>query len=109
MISFTLPVPPSTNQLYSGRRFKTPTYKAWINEAGWEVKLRNIQPIKGPFHLTIYLPGKMDLDNLKAIPDLLVSMGIIEDDRRKFMRKLIVMPEFVFTVPPTCRIEIEPL
>lgn len=107
MISFTLPAPPSTNQLYSGRRYKTAAYKNWIETAGWELRLQHIQPITGPFALTVYLPGHCDLDNLKAIPDLLVSMGIVKDDRRKFMKKVVVVP--TEHVNGSCQVEIEPL
>lgn len=71
IISLTLPTPPSTNQLYSGRRFKTAKYKSWITEAGWTAKAQWQGQITGPFILTIYLPRGMDIDNIKAIPDLL--------------------------------------
>lgn len=104
MITFTLPAPPSTNQLYSGRRYKTARYKAWVSEAGWELRVQHAPNIKGPFHLTMYLPGRLDLDNIKAIPDLLKTIGVIEDDRRQFMRRVVIEP----TDGP-CRVEIEPL
>lgn len=99
-----LPPPPSTNALYSGRRFKTASYKAWINEAGWELKMQHWQPVKGAFELLVQLPGRGDLDNLKAVPDLLVSMGVIPDDRRKFMRRLTIEPTW-----GPCTVTITPL
>lgn len=105
MISFTLPAPPSTNQLYSGRRYKTERYKAWISEAGWELKLQRPMPIQGPFGIMIWLPGRIDLDNIKAIPDLLTKMGIIMDDRRRLMRWVVVEP----SKDGKCRVEIFPL
>lgn len=102
--SFHLPAPPSTNSLYSGRRFKTERYKAWLEAAGWELKLQRVQPVAGAFMLSIRLPGKCDLDNLKAVPDLLVGMGIIPDDRRQYMRRLTVEPalgdKVVVTITP---------
>ena len=76
-----LPQPPTTNQLYSGRRYKTERYKAWIETAGWELRIQRIQPIKGNFALTIWTPSKADTDNVKALPDLLQTMGIVENDR----------------------------
>ncbi len=103
-IMLQMTAPPSTNQLYSGRRFKTSRYRAWITEAGWELKLQHPPTIVGPFELTVWMPGQSDIDNVKAIPDLLKTLGVIVDDRRKYMRKLTVLP----TDGP-CRVEIVPL
>jgi crossover junction endodeoxyribonuclease RusA len=99
-----LPSPPSTNQLYSGRRFKTKAYKAWIHEAGWELTLQRVTVMHGPFQLTIWMPGRADLDNIKAIPDLLKTMGVIVDDSPKYMRRLVIE-----VTDGQCRVEIVPL
>lgn len=79
--------PPSTNNLYVNTqrgRAKSKAYKAWIETAGWEIR----EQLKGPlphfpstFGLRIWLPGQKDIDNIKAIPDLLKKMGIISDDK----------------------------
>jgi crossover junction endodeoxyribonuclease RusA len=92
-VSFRLPIPPSTNNLYfnvRGRgRVKTPRYRRWITDAGWAMKRQHMPLPRFPaaFEITISLPAKarMDRDNLKAIPDLLKSMGIIVNDDRRHM------------------------
>ena len=82
----TIPVPPSTNALYSGRRFKTRAYKDWAAEAGWDLKLRGLPqaPIPRPI-VTVTVPrrGGRDLDNfLKATMDLLQEMRVIGNDNQ---------------------------
>lgn len=90
-VQFTLPVPPSVNQMYAqpkgraGRRYKTTTYKHW--EAACEQKIA--QQYDGP---TIKLPvlvvaqierssDKADVDNrLKALLDRMVKQRVLEDD-----------------------------
>jgi hypothetical protein len=108
-VVFTIPTPPSTNTLtrnVSAReriaamrrginlrgRVKTEDYRAWREDAGWEVK-RQMQPLPhfpGPFLLYIDLPGNIDIDNVKAVPDFLRWLGIIEDDSREYMREINV-------------------
>ena len=90
----TLPFPPPTNGLYRntkdrGGRAKTTRYKAWQNNAILDLVEQGItrQPIvTGPIHLVMVFGRpdrrKRDLDNLLKAPiDLLVSQGVIEDDR----------------------------
>ena len=48
---FTVPVSPSTNNLYVNRRFgqgraRSPAYDMWIVSAGWTVKLQ--RPVRVP-------------------------------------------------------------
>lgn len=65
-------------------RIKTAAYKRWINAMGWELKLQNPTPLKGSVAVCIYVHPKMrgDIDNrIKACLDLLVKMGVIEDDK----------------------------
>jgi Holliday junction resolvase RusA-like endonuclease len=77
-----MPSPPSTNALYSGRRFKTEAYKAWIRSAGWTVKLQSPATMPpGRLRALIEMPCRYDADNLKAVLDLIVRLGIIADDR----------------------------
>jgi Holliday junction resolvase RusA-like endonuclease len=84
-------LPPSSNTLYRnlpGRgRVKTGTYKNWLLEAALIVKaqLKSNERIEGPYAIRIraYRPDwrRRDLSNLlKATEDLLVAMGIVEDD-----------------------------
>ena len=106
MLELILPLPPSVNALYRnateaeraraiakgkklrGRR-KTPEYQAWIDTAGMEimaqrVRWKGVRTISGPYVLIARIPKdcRMDLGNAtKATEDLLVRMGVIEDDR----------------------------
>ena len=85
--------PISLNEIYKnnkkpcGRgRSKTDKYKKWLTATGWEVRTHNIEPIKGPYQLELHVGRKStraDSDNLiKPIADLLVSLGITEDDAK---------------------------
>lgn len=97
---FTLPVPPSTNNLFAtgngGSRFPTLKYWNWQHEADMEILAqRSGQPkIVGPVHISITVPfsgGKSDLDNrIKAVNDALVRMGIIEDDNDAVVAQITV-------------------
>lgn len=86
---FLLPFPPSVNSLYAnapGRgRVRTPAYQRWANEAGLRLNLQRPKKVSGRVRIAIRAvppdKKKRDLDNLeKAIMDLLVDMGVIEDD-----------------------------
>lgn len=88
----TLPVPPSANSLYkrvlnrNGRRPKTEAYAAWITEAGWALAFArgdHALPLKhARLELDMPLTYKRDISNgIKAIEDLLVSHGVLVDDR----------------------------
>lgn len=89
MIVLHIPYPPSANNLYKNirrGRAKTARYKAWLNEAGWEVKAQHPGKIAGRYILTILAtpPDRRarDADNLiKPVSDLLKACGVIEDDR----------------------------
>jgi Holliday junction resolvase RusA-like endonuclease len=84
----SMPIPPSVNNLFAngkkGRgRFKTSQYKAWITEAGLQVKSQHPLPVHGKYKLFLTLPKiRGDCSNrVKAAEDLLVSLGLIDDDR----------------------------
>lgn len=107
MICFT--APPSTNSLYANvpgkGRVRTAAYKTWIKTAGWEIKAQPHCRIPGKFEMSIWLPPGIDLDNCKAIADLLGpgkhGLGITDDD--KHMDEL-----HVYRWPgPKCRIELK--
>lgn len=100
-VEIRIPTPPSTNALYRNRdkeevarakalgkpvrgRAKTGRYLTWIKGAEATVNLQRPGRVAGPFTLAILLPRSkkhIDLDNIKAIPDLLKRCGIIDDDR----------------------------
>lgn len=94
MISMTLPLAPSTNHLFinrrGGGRALAPKYLAWRAEAGTEIMAQrpswgSVRTVEGNYCLVIGIPAdaRLDLDNVvKATSDLLVSMGIVEDDSR---------------------------
>jgi len=90
MIEMWLPVPPSTNNLYlnvrghRGGRIKAPRYRLWLKQAGLELLVQRPRPVHGPYRLSIELPRSTrgDVGNReKAISDLLVAHGLIDDDR----------------------------
>jgi Holliday junction resolvase RusA-like endonuclease len=86
----SLPIPPTANNLFptgrSGRRYRSKEYTAWLDAAGWELKgqPRNEHPGKVTFLYEVgRFPDKHRRDLLnreKAVTDLLVSHGIIDDD-----------------------------
>lgn len=107
MITFTLPrLPPSTNGLFveidgkpqleeiSGKlsmvskrkRIKTQPYKQWREEMGWEIKRQVKRKIVGEVYVRFEMvrsSGRSDLDNrIKALLDLIVEIGLIEDDSK---------------------------
>lgn len=81
--------PPSANACFrnaAGKgRVKTKVYTDWITAAGWEIAVQNPGCVSGPYHLQISIRRaslRRDLDNFcKPISDLLVTMGIVDDDR----------------------------
>lgn len=88
MIRYSLPYPPSVNGLFfnatKGRR-KTAAYREWLEAAGWQIAEQGRQRIRGHVSISVALvkPDKKrrDLDNLlKPVIDLLVEMGVIDDD-----------------------------
>lgn len=84
-ITLTIPTPPSTNQLYAHRPggvYLTPKYRRWKTEAGWAIQMQKPGKIKGPYTVELFVPMLGDADNrCKSAGDLLVSMGVTDDDR----------------------------
>lgn len=95
-IIFKLPVPPSVNNLYVNHRgslggkkgrVKGAFYRAWLHDAGWEIRRQTMgfEPPMFPGTVAVDIKAPLnrrrDLDNsLKALLDVLVKMGIIVDD-----------------------------
>lgn len=87
--SIEIPVPPSVNEMFRnvrGRgRVKTAAYNDWLGHAGWLLQSQHPAPVKGRVVIVISVERVSrcaDIDNrVKAILDLLVTHGVIEDDR----------------------------
>ena len=91
-MKFTLPTPPSTNELYvyatKSKRVKTQKYKDWIIEAGWELKRQKVKPVAPPISFVMFVEynARRDADGyFKAMLDLLVTHQLIPDDRMKYV------------------------
>lgn len=87
--TLVLPAPPSVNMLYSNvanrGRVKTKKYRTWLREAGLSIAQAKPVSILGKYRLHIRFERpdnrRRDLGNLlKAIEDILVEHGIVEDD-----------------------------
>jgi Holliday junction resolvase RusA-like endonuclease len=88
-IVFSIPTPPSTNNLFAtvrgGRRVRSKAYNAWLAEAGWEIKRQRVPSVAGPVSVTLTIRKptgvRVDLDGkLKSPLDLLVKQHILADD-----------------------------
>lgn len=85
-----VPVPPSVNSLYRnlpGRgRVKTKDYSAWFANARNVVRLQKPGVVRGPVVIILCVDRQgvgSDLDNrVKALFDLIVKLGVIEDDSK---------------------------
>jgi Holliday junction resolvase RusA-like endonuclease len=83
-----LPEPIGVNRLHGARRtgkrrYRTPKYEAWIEEAGWEIRLQKPEPVKGKYHLCVEIHHKSRKDadgTIKAVADLLVTHKLTDDD-----------------------------
>ncbi|WP_188408759.1 RusA family crossover junction endodeoxyribonuclease [Agaricicola taiwanensis] len=88
MITVDLPFPPSVNNLFRNAqkgRVKTERYAEWANVAGWMLKSQKPGRVEGKFALALVVQRKdnrkRDIGNLlKAVEDLLVEHGVIQDD-----------------------------
>lgn len=92
VVAITMPVPPSVNNAYvniPGRgRVPGKQLRQWKELAGWEVLQQRPKRVNGDVSIQIEVArfqskSRNDIDNrIKAALDLLVSLGIIEDDSR---------------------------
>lgn len=91
-------LPPSVNSMFRNatvrdnvrHRIKTQRYQTWAQAAGWDVQAarQNWSP-EGWYELRILLPqavarkgNRGDIDNrIKAVSDLLVTLGKVPDDK----------------------------
>ena len=88
MIRYSLPYPPSVNNLFVNagkRRVTSEPYQRWQGAAQGAILEQGRKRIHGPVSLSVALvrPDKRrrDLSNtLKAVEDVLVSMAVIDDD-----------------------------
>lgn len=84
----TLPIPPSTNNLFKNvrrGRAKSGDYRDWIALAGWNLRQLQIAPVRGRYELSITVAEAMrgDISNrIKAVEDLFVALKLTDDDRR---------------------------
>lgn len=95
MIVYELPLPPSTNNLFSsnnGKRYVGGKYKEWRKQADALVMSQGkLRTIEGPVAICIVIRDGAggDLDNrCKAVLDYLVHHKIIEDDNGKIVRSI---------------------
>lgn len=89
MIRIIVPIPPGVNNLFATvgkRRVKSKRYRDW-REAAWASVMQQTRPeaIRGPFVASFLVTRpdkrKRDLDGLLKAPlDLLVDLGLIDDD-----------------------------
>ena len=96
----TVPAPPSVNNLFANTvrgRFKTPRYKAWLQEAGWRLREQLPDPVPGRVVVMLGIERnnlRSDLDNqAKALLDLLTAHKVIEDDRYVTALVMAWMPQ----------------
>lgn len=94
-MKITLPIPPGVNNLYvniPGRgRVTSGGYQRWKDEADgrlWGLKIKHFEvPVN--ITLTVEDSGRRDIDGTAKAPlDFLVRHKIIQDDSRKYVRKL---------------------
>ncbi len=91
--AFLLPWPPSVN---TRERYPTRSYLEWVDDAGAAIIAQDVCTTTGTVEIEIELGApskrKWDLDNrAKAVLDLLVLHGIIEDDNSKILRRLTLI------------------
>ena len=97
MIRLELPFPVPLSACFTnvkGRgRVTTARYKAWTETSLWLIKSQRVKPVDGPVSIYVRLvaPDKRhrDAGNCdKAVCDVLVKAGIIQDDSNRYVRRL---------------------
>lgn len=112
MIELRLPFPPSVNGLYLNKpgrgRVATPEYRAWKEQAGWELKAQKPPKMDARCTIEIHIDDKRQGDagnREKAVVDLLVSHGVIVDDSKKYVKGTYCGWETI----EGCRVRIKPV
>lgn len=99
MTEFRLPFPPSVNDMFlnnKGRgrgRIISPDYRAWKEQAQWELNAQHVKPFQGRAIVTIDLDEtrRGDCDNRnKAVLDVLVSHGVLAGDSKKHVKRVSI-------------------
>lgn len=95
----TVPVPPSTNQLYANvpgkGRVKTKAYKDWLAAAEPHLYGLSVPPPPWSIRYTItagegWHDGR-DIGNTeKALTDLLVGVGLLANDNSRHVRRIVI-------------------
>lgn len=112
----TLPLPPTTNQIYhivrKGKYYSlalTQEAVAWKQEAQYQLKIDR-EPISAPVEVrvTFYLHYRRDVDNLKILMDALQGTVIDNDDQVQelhiYKRKDFANPRVELEVLPCAEI-----
>lgn len=113
MIQYTVPLPPSTNNLYftrkKGGRAKSCQYKSWLIEAGWKLKEQGLlSTATAQFGVNLLYEidkrSRCDLGNHeKPLTDLLVKMGVLKDDSQQYVNEITLR----WAMVDGCRITLE--
>lgn len=97
MIRLELPFPVPLHACFTNVRGKgrvpTSRYLAWQNEAMWAIKAQKPRKFTGQVSVYVRLvaPDKRHRDagnTDKAIADILVKSGIIQDDSNRYLRRV---------------------
>lgn len=101
---------PSDNELWQGKRFRSPLYKKFQADAGWLLKgyskpYKAGEPLRMVIRLYWHRAGLRDLSNaFKGLLDALVKYEAIPDDR--YIYELTATKQKISTSEPE-RVEIE--
>jgi crossover junction endodeoxyribonuclease RusA len=96
LIELRLPFPPSTNNLFlNARRGRvlSPEYRAWRDQAGWELKAQKPPAMteRCVIHIDIDDTRQGDCANReKAVTDLLVAHGVLKGDQKKYVKRVSI-------------------
>lgn len=111
---FTLPTPPSTNNLFAtiaGKRRSTSDYLRWQREVDLLIMSQRVKQerVAPPVQITITVPQngrqRADLDNrIKAVQDALVRCQIIPDDSDLIVKRITAQ----VGVQLECTVDVEP-
>lgn len=91
MLTFTIPSPPSVNNLFANvpgkGRVRSERYRIWANAAGWAMKAYRPggwETLSGQVSVEIINGNsRQDIDNCaKGVLDLLTEMQVIGDDKQ---------------------------